>query len=228
MLKPKRKISKQEIKKDPFLEFINDSQKWFQENKKLIYKVAIGLVAIVVVVFFLSNQRGSSAQESQTLLGKALLAQDIGDSENAKFQLQSLVDDYDGTKSGIHARYYLGKMAFDEGDLDVAHAHLSNYTKDGKNALLMTTAYKLLAEIDLKKNNGEKSEELLRKGLKSAKNTVYYNEMSLALAKQLLMSGKTNNAKDIVNQILEQDNLLFTIRKTAEELLAKIISQEVG
>jgi len=228
MLKPKRKISKQEIKKDPFLEFINDSQKWFQENKKLIYQVAIGLVAIVVVVFFLSNKRGSSAQESQTLLGKALLSQDIGDTENAKFQLQSLVDNYDGTKSGIQARYYLGKIAYDEDDLDVAHAHLSDYTKDGKNTLLMTTACKLLAEIDLKNNNGENSEELLRKGLKNAKNTVYYNEMSLTLAKQLLNDGKINNAEDIVNEILEQDNLLFTIRKTAEELQAKIISQEVG
>ena len=38
MLKPKRKISKQDIKKDPFLEFINNGQKWLQDNKKIIFK----------------------------------------------------------------------------------------------------------------------------------------------------------------------------------------------
>ena len=222
MLKPKRKVSKQEIKKDPFLEFVNNGQKWLQENKKMIYQVVFGVIAVIFVIYFLSSNRTSSGTEGEALLGKALLSQDIGDVENAKFQLQSLIDDYDGTKAGIEGKYYLGKMSFDGGELELASEYLNQYVKKGDNAILMTTAYKLLSEISLKNNNGEDAEEHLLNGTKFAENTVYNQEMSLLLACQLFENGKIGKAKKIVNDILEQENIRFSIKKTAEELQGRM------
>jgi predicted negative regulator of RcsB-dependent stress response len=222
MLKPKRKISKQEIKKDPFLEFINNGQKWLQENKKMIYQVAFGIIAVIFVIYFLSSNRTSSGTAGEAILGKALLSQDMSDVENAKFQLQSLIDDYDGTKAGIEGKYYLGKMFFDGGELGLASEYLNQYVKKGDNAILMTTAYKLLSEISLKNNNGEDAEKHLLNGTKFAKNTVYNQEMSLLLANQLFENGKTSKAKKIVDDILDQENILFSIKKTAEELQGRI------
>ena len=131
MLKPKRKISKQEIKKDPFLEFINDGQRWLQDNKKIIYQVVFGVVAVIAVVYFLNNNRNISGTAGEALLGKALLSQDIGDVENAKFQLQTLVDDYNGTKAGVAGKYYLGKMFYDDGEIFlVLFAFLEAFIED--------------------------------------------------------------------------------------------------
>ncbi len=222
MLKPKRKISKREIKKDPFLEFINDTQRLYNDNKKLIYQVIVGIIVIVTVIFFVSNSRTSSGKTSEALLGKALLSQDMGDFENAEFQLQTLVDDFDGTRAGIEGKYFLGKMLYDDGDIETASEYLSEYVKNGDNAILMTTAYKILAEIALKNNDAEKAEKYLQKGTKFAENTVYYQEMSLLLANQLFENGKINKAKNIVDDILQQDNILFSTKKTAEELLGRI------
>jgi len=118
MLKPKKKFSKQEIKKDPFLEFINNGQKWLQDKKIIIYQIVFGVIAIIAVVYFVSNNRISSGIAGEALLGKALLSQDMGDVENAKFQFQTLVDDYDGTNAGVEGKYYLGKMTFDDGQYD--------------------------------------------------------------------------------------------------------------
>ena len=42
--------------------------------------------------------------------------------------------------------------------------------------------------------------------------------MSLLLANQLFENGKTKKAKKIVDDILEQENILLSIKKTAEEL----------
>ena len=222
MLKPKRKISKQDIKKDPFLEFINDGQKWLQDNKKIIYQVVFGIIAIIAVVYFVSNNRINSRTTGETLLGKALLSQDMGDVENAKFQLQSLVDDYDGTNAGNEGKYYLGKMSYDDGEMETASKYLNEYVKKGDNAILITTAYKLLSEIALKNNNGEDAEKLLQKGTKFAEDTVYYQEISLLLANQLFENGKIAKAKKIVDNILEQENILYSIKKIAEELQGRI------
>lgn len=218
MLKPKRKISKREIQKDPFLEFINNGQQWLQDNKKIIYQVAFGVIVVVAVIYFLNNNRISSGTASETLLGKALLSQDIGDIENAKFQLQTLIDDYDGTKAGIEGKYYLGKISFDNSEIEKANEYLNEYVKKGDNAILMSTAYKLLSEIAIKNNLNEEAEEYLQKGTKISENTVYHLEMSLLLANQLFENGKTNKAKKIVDDILQQENILFSIKKTAEEL----------
>ena len=222
MLKPKRKISKQEIKKDPFLEFVNNGQNWLQENKKIIYQVGFGVIAVIAVIYFLNTNRVNSGTEGEALLGKALLSQDLGDVENTNFQLQTLVDEYDGTKAGLEGKYYLGKMSFDDGDLELASEYLNQYVKKGDNAILMTTAYKLLSEISLKDNNGEEAEKLLQKGTKFAENTVYHHEMSLLLANQLFDNGKIGKAKKIVNDILDQENILFSVKKTAEELKGRI------
>ena len=222
MLKPKRKISKQEIKKDPFLEFINNGQKWLQENKKIIYQVVFGVIAVILVVYFLSSNRTSSGTAGEALLGKAFLSQDMGDLENAKFQLQTLIDDYDGTKASIEAKYYLGKMSFENDELESASEYLNEYVKKGDNAILMTTAYKLLSEISLNNNNGEDAEKHLQKGTKFAENTVYHQEMSLLLANQLFENGKTSKAKKIVDDILKQENIRFSIKKTAEELQGRL------
>ena len=224
MLKPKRKISKQDIKKDPFLEFINNGQKWLQDNKKIIYQVVFGIIAIIAIVYFVSNNRISSIKAGEALLGKALLSQDMGDIENAKFQLQILVDDYDGTNAGVEGKYYLGKMTFDDGEFESASEYLNEYVTKGDNAILMTTAYKLLSEIALKNNIGEDAEKYLLKGTKFAENTVYHQEMSLLLAKQLFENGKTKKAKKIIDDILEEENILFSIKKTAEELKGRIES----
>jgi predicted negative regulator of RcsB-dependent stress response len=222
MLKPKRKISRQEIKKDPFLEFINNAQNWFQDKKKLIYQVAFGVIVVVSVIYFLSNNRIKSGEEGVALLGKALLSQDIGDAENAKFQLQTLIDDYDGTAAGIEGKYYLGKMAYDDSEIESASEYLIEYVKKGNNELLVTTAYKILAEISVKNTNIEDAEKYLQKGTKFAENTIYHQEMSLLLANQFFENGKINKAKKIVDDILQQENILFSIKKTAEELQGRI------
>mgnify|MGYP000568846056 CR=1 FL=1 len=57
MLKPKRKISKQEIKKDPFLEFINNGQQWLKEKKKTIYQVVFGVIVVITIIYFINNNR---------------------------------------------------------------------------------------------------------------------------------------------------------------------------
>ena len=222
MLKPKRKISKQEIKKDPFLEFINNGQKWLNENKKTIYQVVFGLIIVATAIYFLNNNRIGSRIEGDALLGKALLAQDMGDVENSKFQLQTLVDDYDGTKAGIDGKYYLGKMLYDEGEIEMAYEYLNEFVKKGDNAILMTTAYRLLSEISLNNTNGEDAEKYLQKGAKFAENTVYHQEMSLLLANRLFENGKISKAKKIVDNILQLENISFSAKKTAEELLGRI------
>jgi predicted negative regulator of RcsB-dependent stress response len=224
MLKPKRKITKQELKKDPLLEFINDAQQWISERKKLIYQVVFGVVAVVAVVYFVSNSRSNNSSTASAMLGKALLSQDMGDIENAKFELQNLVDEFSGTSAGDQGTFFLGKMEYDERNYDEAVKYLSDFADNGENAELLSSSYKMLADISLINEDLIGAERFLDKGFKTAENTVYENEMALLYANQLFTNGKSEKALDIVEGILEQEDILFSIQKMAEELKGKIES----
>jgi hypothetical protein len=222
MLKPKRKITKKELKKDPFLEFINDAQNWFSDRKKLIYRVVIGLVAITVILYVIGKSRSTSNYEAETLLGKAMLSQDLGDTENFRFQLQSLVDDYSGTQAGKQGSYYFGKLLYDEANFSSAEIYLKSYVKKGNIPELLTASYKMLASIAHINKDNELAEEYYSLGAEVSHDTVYENEMELLYANQLNINGKSNRALKIVNNILEKDDLLLSTEKAAQELKGKI------
>ena len=52
MLKPQRKITRKEIKRDPFLETIDKIEYNFEQNKKTYLKIALGIIAVIIFVNF--------------------------------------------------------------------------------------------------------------------------------------------------------------------------------
>ena len=69
MLKPKRKITRKEIKKDPFLESIDKLENNFKQNKKTYLNIAIGLIASVLVINILLNKQSQKNIDSNSDLG---------------------------------------------------------------------------------------------------------------------------------------------------------------
>ena len=55
MLKPKRKITKKEIKKDPLLETVYKGQKLFEEKRNFISITAVILFSVFVTVFLVQS-----------------------------------------------------------------------------------------------------------------------------------------------------------------------------
>ena len=223
MLKPKRKITKQELKTDPFLEFIGESREWFNARKKLIYQIGIGIIAALAILFFVNINKTKSSAKSGALLGKALLYQDLGDIDNTKFELQNLVDEYEGTVAATDGNFYLGKILYDSGEIEAATEFLQEFVKKSKNRLLIVAAYKTLAEVAVKNEEFAEAESLLQKCAKNAENTIYKDEIALLLANQLLINNKKGKANKIIEEILAQEDILFSTKKLAEELKGRII-----
>ena len=55
MLKPRRKIIKKELKKDPYIEFLAKTKNNVDENRTLYMRWVLGAVAVLVTVVLLSN-----------------------------------------------------------------------------------------------------------------------------------------------------------------------------
>ena len=219
MLKPKRKITRKEIKKDPFLESIDKLENNFEQNKKTYLNIAIGLIASVLVINILLNKQSQKNIDSNSDLGMALVAFDNEDYDNAKFQFETIVSEYSGTNSSNVANYYLGKISFENDDLDKSKTYLNAYLKDPEPDILIPGAIKMLSNIALKSSEYDKAIKLLDRGIRLDLNSDIINDFKLLKVSILKDQGKPEIAQNILDEILKEEKLPNHLKRLSEELI---------
>ena len=219
MLKPKRKITRKEIKKDPFLESIDKLENNFEQNKKTYLNIAIGLIASILVIYILLNKQSQKNIDSNSDLGMALVAFDNEDYDNAKFQFETIVSEYSGTNSSNVANYYLGKISFENDDLDKSKTYLNAYLKDPEPDILIPGAIKMLSNIALKSSEYDKAIKLLDRGIRLDLNSDIINNFKLIKVSILKDQGKPEIAQKILDEILKEEKLPNHLKRLSEELI---------
>jgi tetratricopeptide (TPR) repeat protein len=146
MLKPKKGISKREIKQDKLVTTYFNSRKWIEQNRRLVSYVASTVAVLIAVWWFVDNNRRQSNERATTDLAKVYQIYDQGQfqlaidgipQENIR-GLQSIVDEYGSTPSGEMAKLYLANSYFNTGNNEKA---LKAYNDvDVKDKLLSSAA----------------------------------------------------------------------------------------
>ena len=158
----------------------------------------------------LSRPQTSSAADSA--LSNAMVYFERGDFDNAVLQLESVVEDHKKTSAAVHAKFYLGRTAFINGNNDKAMMLLSECASKLDYSTLKTEAYIMLGQLDSNVDNAVKFFN------KAAKNTLSDNEVtyiSILKAKRLAMAGEKTEALVIL------DNLDFE-NSTYKELFEEV------
>ena len=219
MLKPQRKITRKEIKRDPFLETIDKVEYNFEQNKKTYLNIALGLIAVIISVNVLLNKQGQKDIDSNSALGIALVAFDNQDYENAKFQFETIVSDFSGTNSSNIANYYLGKISFEKNELIKAESYLNEYLNNSEPDILIPGTIKILSNIALKNNEFDEAIKLLDRGLRLGLDNNISNEFKLLKVSVLIEQDKVEIAQNILNEILLEKKLPIHLKQHSEELI---------
>ena len=77
MLKPKKKITRKEIQRDPFLESVDQTQAHLEENRSLYMKAAIGLIIVLLGYNVMNENSAQRKMDASAALGQALVALDL-------------------------------------------------------------------------------------------------------------------------------------------------------
>ena len=220
MLKPKKNITVKEIKRDPFLESIDKVQAHYNQKRYYYFNIVLALTVIVIGLNLYNRNKDFENKQSSIALGKTLISIENNDFENAKFQLQRIIDDFPKTKNSSLANYYLGKIFFNEGAYEKAQKHLENYINNKSDYLLRQSAVLMISNI-LMNNNKFKESILLLEKFNSQNNSSFHDNMiSIHRAKALYKSGNEQASKDIVNLLLKKENLTSRQKQIVEELFS--------
>ena len=223
MLRPKKKITRKEIQRDPFLESVDQAQAHLEKNRSLYLKIAIGIIVTLLFFNIRANRQAQYNIEASASLGKALVTLDQGDKSSAKFQLETVYNEFNGTSSANKASYYLGKIKYDAGENLEAEGYLSSFLKKNRKDPLAHSAILMLADIAVNQDRMSDAIDMIDKGLK---NSSKYDSRTLELMKAriLLDHNKVNESNLIIERLLNEDGLSADHKQLAQELQGKVVS----
>ena len=217
MLKPRRKILRKEIKKDPFLETVEKIENGFEENRKTVINVLIFFVAIIITGSIYVNNQNDIELESSSAFGAALVAYSNSDYDNAKFQFESISSNYEGTESEIFSNYYLGRIAYELGNFERAKFLLNDFLGNTEKATFVCGAIKQLVDISFIENDFSKSLDIIAKANNFDLNNFSKLEIKLLKINTLIKMNDLEGAKTEVEKILNSKNLPYHINQKINE-----------
>ena len=224
MLRPKKKINKKEIQRDPFLESVDQAQAHLEENRSNYLKAGLVVLVLLIAYNVTSSKRSQSGIDASSSLGEALLTLDRKDMTTAQFQLETVLNDYGNTPSASVAEYYLGKMNYDDGNMEEAVIHLNSYFNSNPKGFLAPSAAIMLSDISAREGKLEDAIQILDKGMKHADSKKDVRLLKLRKAQVEFKQGNKDNAKEIVEKLLSDVQVTNWNKQIAQEIMGKIVS----
>ncbi len=163
-------------------------------------------IILALLVFFITFQAFSLNDEPQptqsdTALSNAMIYFERGDFDNAVLQLESVLDNYSGSKAAHQAKFYLGRTAFINGNKDKALVFLSESVSKVRYDNLKKEGYIMLAEL---KNDVKMFDRAMK--YTSSENELKY--ISILKAKKLAQNGQIDQSTMILDS-LNIDNPVY-------------------
>lgn len=130
------------MRQDSFVTTALKASEYIQKNKNYFLGGAAGIIAIILVIYFISYSSSQKLSNSEILFGQAQLAAAMGQTEQSIASFKNLMEQYGSTKAADRACYYAARIYFDSQNFDSALVYYQLYIdKYGKEPVLLGAAY---------------------------------------------------------------------------------------
>ena len=213
---------KKEIQKDPLLQTIDQFQAKVEKNKQFYTNIALGVVALVLLSFFLVRNNQINNSEADTALGIALISIDKGDYTTASFQLENIITDFESTTSASFASFYLAKIKFNNNEMDLAQKYIEKYLGSKSKNAMHEASSKLLADIYFRQNDFLSAIKVIDKSLENCSNLFNCRSLKLRKAFYLIAQDNPEGANKLLLEFEDVKDLDDGQKQKAEELMGRL------
>lgn len=229
MLKPKKKITKKEIKEDKLVSTYFEARTWYEENKKLVSSIVTGLVIVVLAAVVIRNNMVSNNEQATTELAKIMKYYDQGNYEAAINGipqenirgLLAVVNDYGSTHAGEFAKFYLANSYFAMGNYDQALAYFLDVSFDDN--LLQASAYAGAAACYEAKGDRANAASYYERAALRGKENVQAAEHLHHAALNYAAAGNKEKATDLLKKV-KKEYPTSSIAREVDRFIASINS----
>ena len=141
-----KRLSKDELKEDQFLEWLVQAAEYVRDRAQLFVAGAVGLLAIIVISFLIANAQEQAKIDAAIQLGEIWLAEEEGRSGDALRLTEDLVREYEGTIAAGQGVIILANRYYSQGRFAEALEHYHRYLSEyGDQDVFMLAAWNGIA-----------------------------------------------------------------------------------
>lgn len=221
MLKPKKKITKQDLKEDKFVKFTLQAKTYLDENSKQVFYMVSGILAIILIVIIFVYVHNTKVEEAGAQLGIAQVEYSNLNYDKAIKRLEKLIDNYGGTDESDQGLFLLANILYQKDKFEDAKKYFEEFVDSysGSNILLASGIAGLAACYEKENKFSEAAESYAKAAATApdfveADNYIYlsgicYNKagnISMAIAKfEFLVDNNvaTKRVNDAKSQLLK-------------------------
>ena len=213
-------MKKEELRYDPVHDRIAAIIDYIDNNKN----IAIQIVAVVALTVggwgYYSGLQKDKVNISKALVGVAQNAYNAGQTDISISELKNIVEEYSGSDAANQALAYLMKDSYlsndDEGIISLAEAYGMS-TSDG---VLNAGIYETLGNVSMNMDDNDAAVNNFKKADKLSSTVGLNLRYKIDLSIALIASGNFNDAVSVLNEILSIEEINYSDKNKAEELLA--------
>ena len=207
MLKPRKRITKKELKQDKLVTAYFNVVEYLKNNRRIVSGTITGIViAVIVVVAYLNNRRSDNMKAATELSGVlnyfdggAYQLAINGDPTHDITGLKSIVDNYGGSETGEQAKIYLADCYYYLGDYNDALKYFKDY--DGSDKFLEASAYAGQAEVYEVKGDYEKAAEYYDRAASRDSKNFLTAQYLVGAARNYIRVGKKDRAIELLTRV---------------------------
>ncbi len=112
MLKPKKKITKKELKEDKFVKFTLQAKTYLDENSKQVFYMVTGIIVVAIVIIVFVYAHNANVEQARGQLGIAQVEYSNLNYDKSITRLESLIESYDGTNEADQGMFLLANILY--------------------------------------------------------------------------------------------------------------------
>ncbi len=160
MLKPKKKITKKDLKEDKFVKFSLQAKTYLDENSKQVFTAVVSILAVILIIVVFVYVNNTKVEEARAQLGIAQVEYSNINYEKAITRLQKLISEYSGTNEADQGLFLLANIYYQQEKYEDAKLNFEQFIDSytGSNILLASGLAGLAACYEQEKNYSEAAE----------------------------------------------------------------------
>ena len=220
-------MRKEELRHDPVRENIVKSIEYIKENQNTVLKIFAGIVILVVVISFYKNRGTVKLGNASKIAGLAQNSFINGEIDEAMVKFERVMADYPSTSGATQSLVYLLNDAVTQGDYDAASNLIAQHKGSIEDPTVQSSVYKIQGDIALYEGAGDDALSFYRKAENSSRDSASKIKYKLDLITALLAMEDFGQAKEMLEDILEIEDVGYNENNKVEELIA-FINQKLG
>lgn len=205
MLKPRRRLTKKQIKEDKLVTYYFKAIDFINYNSKIVFGALIGVIAIVALLYLYNWSKKNAEMSASLELTKAREELKSSQSEKAIDILRSMINNYSGTKSAGRGVFHLANVMYSQGNYAEAFNYYKKYIDDyDDDPILSSSSYSGMGACMEQQEEFLKAADYYKKGAQKYSKNFEAPQQLMAAARCYKLANNRAQAEKMYQNVIDK------------------------